>query len=393
MNEDKKEMNSNNKKIIIRKDDKYEGKSCIDFLILSLKEMMENIDQIHSKISTKIDNQNKSEILKKNDEKIINEEFDKIFKTKNNNKEEIFDILNKINKNHIFKYKKIFKFLNLNLIVDTNHKSIDDMKIQKLEKNEKIAQIGADEQDNKNKLKLTDGKDNKEIKEKNKEEQIDKCNKEKKKNNKICEKFTEKFNKPVHKNSEQSNLKDKNKNENNKFKQNKLLENKRDDDNELESEIIINENDDSIIPFNFNEYIINNQRNKKQNIVLKNTSNTTNTLIEQPTIINNNFDNNYLIFKNENKKDYMLSQESFNNKSKNEIKNENSILNNVKSENRDKKENISEIFDSKCKNNIIKTNEYEQKSSKRVNSANNHTMNLAYTGFDDKDEICTCIIF
>ena len=377
MNEEKKKKIINKKKIIIRKDDQYEGKSCIDFLISSLKEMKDEIEDIHLKICQNIENQNKFEILTQHDEKLINEEFTKNFKVNKNNKEQIFDILNTINKNHIDKYKKIFKFLNLNLIAGVdksmnknikNKEGIKDINFGKIEK-----KINVYEEDDIKNLNINDKKE--------KENKYDiKDDKSNKKNKKINENFNEKYPKCTNKNTDVLSLKDKNKI--NIINQNKIIQNIKDDD--IESEIIINENDDSIFPLNSNESLTNNHENENQNIFLKNTSNNPNKLLEHPNIINS-------------------KKESFNNKFKKEIKNINLIYSN-KSDNKNfineykdgyrmNKENERNLLDSKFKNNKMKIKQHEQKLTKRNNIGNSHSVNLAYTGFEDKDEICTCLIF
>jgi hypothetical protein len=49
-----------NKKIIITEEDKYEGKPCIDYLISSMNDMKNKIEEFNVKISDKLNKQKKS---------------------------------------------------------------------------------------------------------------------------------------------------------------------------------------------------------------------------------------------------------------------------------------------------------------------------------------------
>ena len=64
----------------------------------------------------------------------------------------------------------------------------------------------------------------------------------------------------------------------------------------MDNKIKINENDDSFSLINYNKYN-NNQRNKSKHILIKNNSNSTNTIQEQQSIINDNLDSNYSYLK------------------------------------------------------------------------------------------------
>ena len=129
------------KKIIIKEEDEYEGKSCIDFLISSMNNIKKKIDQIHLKIYDDYEKEIKNNSLMKKDEEKINEEFHKIYKINEINQENLFDFLNNINQSHIKKYKKIFKFLNLNLISENSIKTVNEEKSTKKNINNKNAKI------------------------------------------------------------------------------------------------------------------------------------------------------------------------------------------------------------------------------------------------------------
>ena len=108
------EIKNQNKKIIISPDDKYEGKPVLDYLISSLKEAENHINNIHNNLSNIINNKHVEKIKKEEEDK-LDEQFNKVFNKKNMN---LFEFINDINKNHIKKYKTILKSLNLNLILD-----------------------------------------------------------------------------------------------------------------------------------------------------------------------------------------------------------------------------------------------------------------------------------
>ena len=117
--------------IIIKEEDEFEGNSCIDYLISSMNEMKKKIDNIHNEISDKFEKNYKNEALTKEEENKIHADFNKMFNINENNQEKIFVYLNQINQNHINKYKKIFKFLNLNLVVENDMKKINEEKEKK----------------------------------------------------------------------------------------------------------------------------------------------------------------------------------------------------------------------------------------------------------------------
>ena len=128
-----------------------------------------------------------------------------------------------------------------------------------------------------------------------------------------------------------------------------------------------------------NYYIIKNDRNKLNKISLKNSSNNTSSFQEQHTIINDTFDNNYSYSKNNNKK--INFSNNFNNfQNKSEPKGLKEI-------------NLNEEIIKGKKNKINNVNKNEQKASKRGIISNKVAMNLSYTGFEDKNEICSCIIY
>ena len=81
--------------ISITKNSNYEGQSVLDYLISSIQEAKNEINEIHHNISCKNNNiQNDEKINDKNE--AINEEFNKIFKKDENNLN-LFEYINNIN--------------------------------------------------------------------------------------------------------------------------------------------------------------------------------------------------------------------------------------------------------------------------------------------------------
>lgn len=333
------------KKVIIKEEDEYEGKPCIDYLITSIIETKKKIEKIHSIISEECAKDSKNKILTKEEEKEINKEFIKIFNINSNKEEKIFDYLNELNQNHIKKYKKIFKFLNLNLIARNNNKILTE---EKEENNKK-------EKNEIKNLQIIEKKENKNL------EKEDMINKKVEVDN-------------IVNNSTEKNI-SKNKNE----------INDNENDKELDNDIIINENDDSIININLNEYLNNYQRKKNNEILLNNVSNSKSKSEEQ---FNDNFDNNFSNNKKENLelntnrnmkfdnsnnliyKSYKNNSQYYKKLTKNQI---NAIS--IQHQNKKIKENEDEIF-------------------KKGGTSNNVTnINLSSRGFDDKNENFSCDIF
>ena len=399
-----------------------------------MNDSKKKIDKIHSEISDKYEKEKKNNELTKKEEEIINQEFYKIFKIKESNQDNIFDFLNNINQSHIKKYKKIFKFLNLNLVPENIIKIASKEKVKKNEKinnnkNENIKINEAQSRENINKdedIKLDpsikeelekSGKKN--IENKNKKEEIQKENNEiieikeniyfekegysneiniKNKNKIFKNKKNKKINKSIKKEikyiKQVNAIQNNNKNlfwKNSKdtkdllnFKENK------DDNSYIDKEIIINENDDSFGNINVNYYIIKNKRNKQNKIYLK-SSNNTSSFQDQPTIINDNFDNNYSYFKNDNiKKIENPINDSKNINKKTNFSN-NIIINNFKNKSEIKglkKNNLNEI---EVKGKKSKINKNELKKSKR--EINKEKINFHYTGLEDKNKICSCILY
>ena len=102
---------------IIKKSN-YQGKPVLDYIITTMKELNNEIQEIHNDISYKNTNITIEEKIKDKDEKII-EEFNNIFKNNENNLS-LFEYINNINKNHIKKYLAILDFLNLNIVYEKN---------------------------------------------------------------------------------------------------------------------------------------------------------------------------------------------------------------------------------------------------------------------------------
>ena len=433
-----------NKKIIISEEDKYEGNSCIDYLISSMNEMKNKISEIHFEIAYKSEFNKDNTNFTKEEENKINEEFNKKFNIKENNKEAIFEYLNDINLNHIKQYKKIFTNLNLNLIaehehnniinyndINNNEKIVDELKIKINPKkyNEEIIINNIDNEENEENKLIENEIINQIIKPK-KEIQIQIRNenyetiekeKEKEKENNTT-KDNEKMEIEEQEQSSQINGINKDKLlesdyllndesnpicemkvnivKNNIYFNNNILEDDKDNefDNDNDNEIIINENDDSISQININEYVIKNKRNKQKKISLKNISNRTSTLIEQITIINDNYDSNYSFYKNNNKVINTIPVNQYN-KEYNNINyinsdnNKNNIINDFEYENYKKEDTKNNLNDEQIKNNKNKRKQLEQKLNKKDNQNNNATTNLLYSGLDDKSEICTCFLF
>lgn len=427
------------KKIIIKEEDEYEGKSCIDFLISSMNNIKKKIDQIHLKIYDDYEKEIKNNSLMKKDEEKINEEFHKIYKINEINQENLFDFLNNINQSHIKKYKKIFKFLNLNLISENSIKTVNEEKSTKKNINNKNAKINdkiTRENINKNEENILESsikeelgkRGRKDIEKKYKKEENEKENIELKinKENNIFEQgeYSNKLNikneDKIFKSKKEIDINVKNpiyinnKNEVKNIKQNNPIQHNiensfwkdnigkkeilnfnenKNDDKDIDNEIIINENDDSFDNINMNSYIIKNKRNKYNKISLKNSSNNTSSLQEQPTIINDNFDNNNSYFKNDNKISKEIPTINFININKKLHFSSNIIINDFQNKTELKGIKDNNLYEVKIKEKKSKINKNEQKTTKRRILNNKATMNLSYTGLDDKNEICSCIIY
>ena len=92
MNETRKKT----KKIILKKNEQYEGQSVFDYLISSIEETNNQINNIHSKIS-KINQNNKKENITEEEKGKTNQEFNKVFKINNENEMDIFKFISDIN--------------------------------------------------------------------------------------------------------------------------------------------------------------------------------------------------------------------------------------------------------------------------------------------------------
>ena len=345
-----------NKKIIITEEDKYEGKPCIDYLISSMNDMKNKIEEIHIEISDKLDKENKNinNNLTKEEENKINEEFYKNFQLINN-QDKMIEYINDINQNHIKKYTKIFKFLNLNLIAENNNNKKD------IYNNEEII----DEKINEKKSNVEIFRNN----EINENEKMETKEQESQINEIIIK---EKINENDYILTDENNKIFEIKNSKSSQYFNNITED--DKDNELD-----------------NDNIVNNQRNKQKNISLKNLSNNTSTLIEQLTIINDNYDNNYSFYKNDNIIINTIPINQYKNEYNININNINSNNNNNQNNNYKFKENLNNKKEIKNEKNKRKQN--EQKLSKKGNMNSNGTHNLLYSGIEDKSEICTCFLF
>ena len=251
MNEEK----SNIEAIKIKPNDKYEDLPILDVLLSSMNETINNINNIHSEISSKIISNNNDYISDKEEEK-INEEFNNAFNF-NNNEKNLFEFINDINKNHIKKYKMILNFLNLNLSTDKSiKKEKENEKDKQIEKNNNIKISQSNDKKefeiiNENQEKkdvnisikeINERDDNKlEINEINEDKNI--CNEKIKENDSV--RFLDSKENIIYKEGNDRESKFQNK----KFFINDDIE----QDNDIEEEIIVNENDDSISHINIDD--------------------------------------------------------------------------------------------------------------------------------------------
>ena len=376
MNEEK----SNIEAIKIKPNDKYEDLPILDVLSSSMNETINNINNIHSEISSKIISNNNDYISNKEEEK-INEEFNNAFNY-NSNEKNLFEFINDINKNHIKKYKMILNFLNLNLSIDKSiKKEKENEKDKQIEKNNNIKISQSNDKKefeiiNENQEKkdvnisikeINERDDNKlEINEINEDKNI--CNEKIKENDSV--RFLDSKENIIYKEGNNRESKFQNK----KFFINDDIE----QDNDIEEEIIVNENDDSISNINIDD---SDDNNFLSNNSLKNLENNSNNKLEQKTIINDNFDDNFVnkvaqIIKEETK--IIKNKESKINIEDNVNKNDENQKNEEKNNQNNKKEKIHI--------NIV------QKRLMKKNNTNN-LINLTYTGTNNNKDICTCEIF
>ena len=289
MNEEK----SNIETIKIKPNYKYEDLPILDVLLSSMNETINNINNIHSEISSKIISNNNDYISNKEEEK-INEEFNNAFNY-NSNEKNLFEFINDINKNHIKKYKMILNFLNLNLSIDKSiKKEKENEKDKQIEKNNNIKISQSNDKKefeiiNENQEKkdvnisikeINERDDNKlEINEINEDKNI--CNEKIKEND--SDRFLDSNENIIYKEGNDRESKFQNK----KF----FINDDIDQDNDIEEEIIVNENDDSISHINIDD---SDDNNFLSNNSLKNLENNSNNKLEQKTIINDNFDDNFV---------------------------------------------------------------------------------------------------
>ena len=110
-----------NEKIKISKNELIDGQPILDYLISSIKESQNNINNIHKNMSQKL-TEIKNENLTNEDENKINDEFNKVFNINHEKSKNLFEVINDINKSHINKYKILLNILNLNLVFEKNEK-------------------------------------------------------------------------------------------------------------------------------------------------------------------------------------------------------------------------------------------------------------------------------
>ena len=148
--------------ISISKNNNYEGKHILDYIISSMDETKIEIKEIHNDISYKNNNTKNNENIKEKNEE-INDKFNKVFKNNENNMN-LFEYINNINKNHIKKYKSILNFLNLNIIFDKNNEKKENQNkvINNNESNFNNSSLHISEINNRNKIEETSkGEENK----------------------------------------------------------------------------------------------------------------------------------------------------------------------------------------------------------------------------------------
>ena len=90
------ETKEKNKKIQISENDLIEGQPIIDYLISSIEETGNKINEIHSDISQKLI-ENKNGDLTKEEKDKINEKFNKAFNINSEKNKNLFEIINEIN--------------------------------------------------------------------------------------------------------------------------------------------------------------------------------------------------------------------------------------------------------------------------------------------------------
>ena len=388
--------------ISITKNSNYEGKFVLDYLISSMQDAKNEINEIHHNISYKNNNiQNDEKIKDKN--KAINEEFNKIFKKDENNLN-LFEYINNINKNHIKKYKTILNFLNLNLIFEKNNENKENKESQNQEVNKKKSNllkcssikyqevnIGEEIEDRNKEKEFQNKNDISNITEKSFNQDLAsnnnkyntifeyEINDKKEKNEIEKDKITENISNSIINYKDTVNYIDMNTNKHVNIKKNKfILEHEaityeNDVDNE-DNEIIINENDDSICHLDETQHNINNQNNKIKNDTINNESKKSDYIEENKEDVNNEkILDNEINISNQEKIDLV------DNKERNNINIDNNIENNLE------KENIKE---SKDRINIKNV----EKRLFRKNNANSN-INLTYIDNTDKKDLCTCFVF
>ena len=90
------ETKEKNKKIQISENVLIEGQPIIDYLISSIEETGNKINEIHSDISQKL-MENKNGDLTKEEKDKINEKFNKAFNINSEKNKNLFEIINEIN--------------------------------------------------------------------------------------------------------------------------------------------------------------------------------------------------------------------------------------------------------------------------------------------------------
>ena len=90
------ETKEKNKKIQISENDLIEGQPIIDYLISSIEETGNKINEIHKDISQKLI-ENKNGDLTKEEKDKINEKFNKAFNINSEKNKNLFEIINEIN--------------------------------------------------------------------------------------------------------------------------------------------------------------------------------------------------------------------------------------------------------------------------------------------------------
>ena len=361
-----------------------------------MEETNNQVNNIHSDISKKIQNNNIESITKEQEDK-INEEFNQVFKINNENDKSIFNYISDINKNHIKKYKTILKYLNLNLVLEKN---IDKKKdeIKENSKNESNFTVDSRIKDKHKEIIIEQKKEDKIIKKEitQIQENLDDKNNDKNENNNNikdelnkAEEIKEKQKKEIDDNNSSSivDLKD---NINyskfdempNKFKNKKFFLD-GDDEPEIENEdndIIINENDDDTIPYS----------NENDSKIIKHIKESKSITLEEEFNNNKNLPN---ILINSNIKESEIDNNNSNESIKKIIK---QIDSNINLDNIDNNINKKINSDNEEINNETNTNRINiKKVEQRLFRKNNTTNNIYFSFLDDnnKNNICTCEIY